>query len=104
MQTVTSELNNFAGLFPESPQWTPELVRVEFANGDPDDYQSTLSVPVKDFPVYLAAPDLDKALQELVDWAENNVAYGVPAELLSKCCAAIAKAGGHACPAEKVAS
>jgi hypothetical protein len=94
MSPTTTEPNDFAGLFPESPQWTPELVSLEFADGNPNDYQSALTVPVEDFPLYLAAPDLAKALRELVDWGEDNVPYGIPMELLEKCCAAIAKAHG----------
>lgn len=53
-----------ADLFPESPH-APELVRLVFANGDPDDYQSTIEVSADDFPVYSAAPALLAALRDL---------------------------------------
>jgi hypothetical protein len=60
-------------LFPDSPpEWVPELVRLEFANSDPDDYQSTVTVGAEDLPVYQAAPALADALRALLDYAEHG--------------------------------
>jgi hypothetical protein len=95
METVTQEPNDFGVLFPDSPQWSPELVRLVFADGNPDDYQTTLDVPVDDFPVFKAGPSLARALDELVNWVENNVPYGMPLELLEKCCEALEQAKGN---------
>lgn len=65
-------------LFPESPQYTPELVRLTFASGDPADYQSTMTVPAETFPVYAAAPDLAAALRTMVE-AVQFTPLGIPA-------------------------
>lgn len=51
-------------LFPGSPHM-PELTRLTFANGNPDDYQSTIEVGAEDFPVYLAAPRMLEALRQI---------------------------------------